>query len=320
MISPLPRVHLAELPTPVEAAPRLGEALGGIHLWVKRDDLTGLAFGGNKARKLEYLVAQAQADGARMLMTRGAVQSNHCRQTAAAAAKFGLDCTLILKGSAPPQVNGNLLLDRLLGAEVEWAQGQDPEQVLQASFEKARSAGRRPYLIPYGGSSPAGAFAYAEAVRELVDQGIEVDRIVFPTSSGGTQAGLVAGARAYGLTARIYGISVDQPASDLKAHVASLAGQVSELLGRAETFDPGVIEVDDRFVGGGYGVLGNNERQALVLFARTEGVLLDPVYTGRAAGGLMALVRGGEISAGERVLFWHTGGGPALFAYADSLV
>ena len=315
----LPRLRLAHLPTPVEPLPRLSAALGGVRLWIKRDDQTGLAFGGNKTRKLEYLVAQAQADGARALMTRGAAQSNHCRQTAAAAARFGFDCTLVLKGSPPPQPNGNVLLDRLLGAKLVWAGSRDPEAVLRETFDEARAAGLRPFLIPYGGSSATGAVGYAEAIREFMDQGVEVDRIVFASSSGGTQAGMVAGSRAYGQAARIYAMSVDRPAAELQAHVTALAGEVAALIGGAETFDPSTIEVDDRFLGGGYGVLGDREREAIGLFAHTEGVLLDPVYTGRAAGGLLELIRTREILPDERVLFWHTGGTPALFAYADSL-
>lgn len=315
----LPRVRMAHLPTPVEPLPRLSAALGGVRLWIKRDDQTGLALGGNKTRKLEYLVAQAQADDARTLITRGAPQSNHCRQTAAAAARFGFDCMLVLRGSPPPQPNGNLLLDRLLGAELVWCGDRDPEMVLRETFDEAQTGGRRPYLIPYGGSSPTGALAYAEAIREFQGQGIEVDRIVFASSSGGTQAGMVAGSRAYRMAARIYAISVDQPAAQLQAQVATLAGEVAELIGGREAFDASAIEVDDRFLGGGYGVLSDREREAIGLFARMEGILLDPVYTGRAAAGLLELIRSREISPEERVLFWHTGGTPALFAYADLL-
>ena len=317
--TPLPRLRIAHLPTPVEPLPRLSAALGGVRLWIKRDDETGLALGGNKTRKLEYLVAQAQADDARTLITRGAAQSNHCRQTAAAAARFGFDCMLVLKGGPPPQPNGNLLLDRLLGAELVWSGDRDPEMVLRETFDEAQTGGRRPYLIPYGGSSPTGALAYAEAIREFQGQGIEVDRIVFASSSGGTQAGMVAGSRAYRLAARIYAISVDQPAARLQAQVATLAGEVAELIGGREGFDATAIEVDDRFLGGGYGVLSDREREAIGLFARMEGILLDPVYTGRAAAGLLELIRSREISPEERVLFWHTGGTPALFAYAEQL-
>ncbi len=317
--TPLPRLRFAHLPTPVEPLPRLSAALGGPALWVKRDDQTGLAFGGNKTRKLEYLLAEAQSHGGRTLVTTGARQSNHCRQTAAAAARFGFGCILVLAGSRPEGTTGNLLLDSLLGAELVWAEGEDRLVCLQRTFDKACSDGRRPYLIPYGGSSPLGAAAYAEGMAEFLSQGLDVDRIVFATSSGGTQAGLVAGARIHGFGGRVIGISVDEPADALRAKVASLAGETASLLGHSLKFEAGEIGVDDRYLGDGYGVMGEREREAIELFARTEGLLLDPVYTGRAAGGLIDMVRRGEIGRQERVLFWHTGGTPALFAYADRL-
>jgi len=317
--TPLPRLRFAHLPTPVEPLPRLSAALGGPALWVKRDDQTGLAFGGNKTRKLEYLLAEAQSHGGRTLVTTGARQSNHCRQTAAAAARFGFGCILVLAGSRPEGTTGNLLLDSLLGAELVWAEGEDRQVCLQRTFDKAWSDGRRPYLIPYGGSSPLGAAAYAQGMAEFLSQGQDVDRIVFATSSGGTQAGLVAGARIHGFGGRVTGISVDEPADALRAKVASLAGETASLLGHSLKFKAGEIEVDDRYLGDGYGVMGEREREAIELFARTEGLLLDPVYTGRAAGGLIDMVRRGEIGRQERVLFWHTGGTPALFAYADRL-
>jgi len=317
--APLPRLRFAHLPTPIEPLPRLGPALHGPALWIKRDDQTGLAFGGNKTRKLEFLLAEAQAQAARTLVTAGAVQSNHCRQTAAAAARFGFECVLVLVGSPPQTETGNLLLDRLLGAEIVWTEGRDREAMLRDAFEKARAAGRRPSLIPYGGSSPIGAAAYAEAIAELLAQGVPIDRIVFATSSGGTQAGMVAGARLHGFRGRITGISVDEKAEVLRQRVAALAVGVAEVLGRREGFDPGEIEVDDRFTGEGYGVVGEREKEAIRLFAQSEGILLDPVYTGRAAGGMIELIRSGEIARDERVLFWHTGGTPALFAYADRI-
>jgi len=317
--APLPRLRFAHLPTPVEPMPRLAAALGGPALWIKRDDQTGLAFGGNKTRKLEFLLADAQAHGARTVVTAGAVQSNHCRQTAAAAAHFGFECVLVLAGGPPKTANGNLLLDHLLGAKIVWAQGEDRETLLRSTFEKASADGRRPYLIPYGGSNPLGAAAYAAALAEFLAQDVAVDRIVFATSSGGTQAGLVAGARAHGFRGRITGISVDEPAAALSARVAALATQGMGLLGLEGSIRAAEIEVNDRFLGGGYGVMGEREKEAIRLFAQNEGILLDPVYTGRAAGGMIDLIRTGEISAEERVLFWHTGGTPALFAYADQL-
>jgi D-cysteine desulfhydrase family pyridoxal phosphate-dependent enzyme len=314
----LPRIPLAQLPTPVAHLTRLSSTLGGPELWVKRDDQTGLAFGGNKARKLELLVAEAEARGARTLVTRGAVQSNHCRQTAAAAAARGLQSMLVLRGEPPESANGNLLLDRLLGAQLVWTRGREPQAVLEETFAQAEAEGRRPYLVPYGGSSPLGACAYALALEECLAQ-VTPDWIVLASSSGGTQAGLVAGARLLGFKGRILGISVDLQAAALQSEVARLATEVCALLGHAAPIAPQSILVEDRFAAPGYAVLTSLEREAIDAFARQEGILLDPVYTGRSAGGLLTLAKEGRFASGERVLFWHTGGTPALFAYAAEL-
>lgn len=318
----IPRLRFAHLPTAVEPMARLSAALGGPQLWVKRDDQTGLALGGNKTRKLEFLVAEAQAHGARTLVTAGAVQSNHCRQTAAAAARYGLGCILVLYSpfagedvtQTPPAVSGNLLLDQLFGAQIVWTKRSERDQSLQAAFQAAWDAGQRPYLIPYGGSSPTGAAGYAVAMQELAEQGIQPDWIVFPSSSGGTHAGLALGARLFNLPAKVLGISVDEELDVLKTRVARLATDTADLLGEPQTFTPDDILANVDYLGGGYGVLGAAEREAVELFARTEGLLLDPVYTGRAAAGLIGLVRSGFFERGEVVLFWHTGGSPALFA------
>jgi D-cysteine desulfhydrase family pyridoxal phosphate-dependent enzyme len=315
----LPRLLFAHLPTPVEPMPRLSTALGGPQLWIKRDDQTGLAFGGNKTRKLEFLLAEAQSHGAHTLVTTGAVQSNHCRQTAAAAARHGLDCILVLGGYQPERSTGNVLLDELFGAEIVWAEDQDPPQILQKIFDSAWEAGRRPYLVPYGGSNAIGAAAYAEALREFMEQDVPVDRIVFASSSGGTQAGLVAGAQIHGFRGRIQGISVDSRSAPLCEFIAGLANEIGSLLGHSLSLTGSDIEVDDGYLGGGYAVVGDLERNAIDIFARHEGILLDPVYTGRAAGGLMDWIEKGMIKAEERVLFWHTGGTPSLFAFADQL-
>jgi D-cysteine desulfhydrase family pyridoxal phosphate-dependent enzyme len=310
----LPRLNFAHLPTPVEPLERLSARLQGPRLLVKRDDQTGLALGGNKTRKLEYLLAQAQTEGARTLITAGAAQSNHCRQTAAAAARFGFECILVLAGKPPETASGNLLLDHLLGAEIVWANRDERDRVLQDTFGAALAAGRRPYLIPYGGSNAIGASAYALALKELLDQDVRPDWIVFASSSGGTQAGLVLGARLFGYQGNILGISVDERAGDLRLRIAELAGSAAQELGEQVSFTAGEILVKDDYLGGGYGVLGPPEMEAISLFATTEGLLLDPVYTGRAAAGLLDLIRQGLFQAGESVLFWHTGGTPALFA------
>ncbi len=310
----LPRVQIAHLPTPVEPLPRLSEHLGGPELWIKRDDQTGLALGGNKTRKLEFLVADARQKDARTLITAGAAQSNHCRQTAAAAAKFGFDCILVLAGEPPERSSGNLFLDQVLGAEIVWMRGEPREAVLRETFEEAMMGGRQPYLIPYGGSNPIGAVAYALAVQELGYQNIRPDWVVFPSSSGGTQAGMVLGAQIAGLDSKILGISIDERANDLKQRVSGLASDAAALLGVNYKFHPDNVLVNDDYLGGGYGVISQLEREAISLFARHEGILLDPVYTGRAAGGMVALIRSSFFPPGSSLLFWHTGGAPALFA------
>jgi len=310
----IPRTRFAQLPTPIEPLPRLSAALGGPELFIKRDDLTGLAFGGNKTRKLEFLLADAETKQARTLITAGAVQSNHCRQTAAAAARFGYECILVLAGEQPAAFSGNLLLDHLFGAELVWAEKNRRDQVLRETLERAEKNGRQPYLIPYGGSNPTGAVAYAFALQEMVNQGHQPDWIVFPSSSGGTQAGLVVGARLFGYTGKVLGISVDQPARVLTEQVILLAEETGARFGEAMSFSEEEVLVNSNYLGGGYGVLGPGEREAIRMFARLEGIVLDPVYTGRAGAGLIDLIRKEFFSGGQRVLFWHTGGTPAIFA------
>ena len=310
----IPRVKFAHLPTPVEKLPNLTSYLGGPQLLRKRDDQTGLAFGGNKTRKLEFLIAEAQTQGAKTLVTAGAMQSNHCRQTAAAAAKYGFDCILVLAGEPTTLPTASFLLDQLLGVEVVWADWETRVDALHAAFEEAVKAGREPYLVPYGGSSPTGAVGYAVAIQELMVQNVTPDWIVFPSSSAGTQAGMVAGAQLFGFEGEILGISVDEPGDVLKERVANLATQTAAFLGKPTTFKASDIHANADYCAAGYGVLTTNEIEAVRLFARYEGLLLDPVYTGRAAGGLIDLIRTGFFSADETVLFWHTGGTPALFA------
>ncbi len=318
----LPRVNIAHLPTPIEPLPRLSQHLGGPELWIKRDDQTGLALGGNKTRKLEFLVADALLNKARTLITAGAAQSNHCRQTAAAAARFGFDCILVLAGGPPDRYSGNLVLDQVLGAEIVWMRDAPRELVLQETFEKAYGDGRQPYLIPYGGSNTLGAAAYALAVLELAKQNLNPDWIIVASSSGGTQAGMVLGAQIAGLTSKILGVSIDETAHDLKLRVSGLASETGALLGLNIKFHPDDILVVDDYLGGGYGVISQLERGAISLFAHHEGILLDPVYTGRAAGGIVDMIRSGYFQTGSAVLFWHTGGAPALFAdkYLPELV
>jgi D-cysteine desulfhydrase family pyridoxal phosphate-dependent enzyme len=315
-------LKFAHLPTAIEPLPRLSAELQGPQIWVKRDDQTGLAFGGNKTRKLEFLIADAKEYGAETLITIGAVQSNHCRQTAAAAARFGFGCILILVGEKPADPSGNYFLDQFLGAETVWVGELDREQVLDETFKTALDDGKKPYLIPYGGSNEIGAAAYAYAMQELLEQKVDFDWILFPSSSGGTQAGLVVGGKLFDFDGQILGISVDNPAMLLQEKVARLAEETSRTLGADSKFLPGDILVNDNYLGAGYGVMGKLESEALKLFVRNEGLLLDPVYTGRAAAGLIDLIRNKFFTADQNVLFWHTGGTPALFAnqYSELLM
>jgi D-cysteine desulfhydrase family pyridoxal phosphate-dependent enzyme len=319
----LARVRLAHLPTPIEELPRLSRTLGGPRVFVKRDDQTGLAGGGNKTRKLEFSLGEALQRGADTLVTIGGPQSNHCRQTAAAAARCGLRCILVLRGQPPADWNGNLLLDGLLGADVRFAGDRSREDVAAEVVEAERAAGRHPFLIPLGASDEFGTPGYVAAVEELAAQlaagGPRVDRIVFASSSFGTQAGLCVGARALGLTCQLAAIAIDSTRGELAASVAALATFTAARLGLAQSFAASEVVAYDGYLGGGYGVMGEPEREAIELAARHEGLLLDPVYTGRAMAGLIDLVRRREFGRDETILFWHTGGSAALFAYASQL-
>lgn len=322
----LPRISLADLPTPIEEMPRLRDALGGgPRLLVKRDDQTGLATGGNKARKLEFLVAEALAQGADTLITVGGPQSNHCRQTAAAAAKIGLRCVLVLSGHPPPrsQWNGNLFLDDLLGAELRWAGEGDREAALAEATDALQAAGARLYVVPVGGSVPTGAAGYVAAVEEMAVQlaarGERINRIVFASGSAGTHAGILVGVKALGLAARVEGIN-DDKMGGLWEKIESLTAATAAHLGLDLSFSKDDFILHDAYGAPGYGVITDAEREAIRLLARTEGIITDPVYTGRALAGLIDLVRRGVYGPGETVLFWHTGGVAGLFARAAELL
>jgi len=316
------RLNFAHLPTPIEELPRLSDYLAGPRILIKRDDQTGLAFGGNKTRKLEFLVAEARDQGAQTLISGGAMQSNHCRQTAAAAARYGFECTLVLTGELPAEPSANLLLDNLFGARVVAVHDRkDRDRILQETFDNAVADGKKPYLVPYGGSSPTGALGYAFAVEEFMKQNIHADCFVFGTSSGGTHAGLVLGQRVFGYQGKVLGISIDESEEWLKTHVSKIASDASEKLGERIEFTQAEVSANADYCGAGYGVLTDVEREAVNLFAKYEGLLLDPVYTGRAAAGMIDLIRKGFFKKDETVLFWHTGGQPALFAdqYANKI-
>jgi D-cysteine desulfhydrase len=326
-IETFPRFPLAQLPTPVETLPRLSRELGGPELLIKRDDQTGLALGGNKTRKLEFLVGQALAQGADTLVTAGAAQSNHCRQTAAAAAKAGLQCELILNGQKPELPNGNLLLNHLLGAREHWIERAQRPAMLRELPERLRAQGRKPYVIGLGGSNGIGATGYVVAMLELMDQlrtgRQRVDHILFGTSSGGTQAGIELGARIAGFNGKLHGLSIDKSDPEhleYEAEVAQIANDCAQHIGSDVRLTRTDIKVVYGYIGEGYGVVGDLEREAIRLMARCEGIVLDPVYAGRAFGALVDLIRKGTFKPHETVLFWHTGGAPALFAYAKELL
>jgi 1-aminocyclopropane-1-carboxylate deaminase/D-cysteine desulfhydrase-like pyridoxal-dependent ACC family enzyme len=317
VVPDLPAVPLAPYPTPVEELTRLRAALGGgPRLLIKRDDTIGFAFGGNKVRKMRLVGADALARGADTLITCGGLQSNHARVTAAAAAKLGLRCVLVLNGARPARPAANTLLDALLGAEVHYVEDRAARApTMERVAERLRAAGARPYIIPIGASTPLGAAAFAGAVQELLQQAPPPDTIVHSTSSGGTQAGLLAGVSVAGVTTRVIGISADEPAAVLESTVRSILEGIPPLLGKPD-WDPQAVNitVDDRFVGDGYGVPTDASREAVDLLARTEAIFLDHTYTAKAMAGLIARVRAGVFSPDETVLFWHTGGQIGLFA------
>jgi D-cysteine desulfhydrase family pyridoxal phosphate-dependent enzyme len=313
----LPTLPLVGAPTPLEPLTRLAARLGGPRLFIKRDDAIPFGFGGNKVRKLALIAARAIAENADTLITAGGVQSNHARATAAAAARLGMRAVLVANGTPPARKTANALLDELLGADVIYVESRDARMLkMQEVAERLRAEGRRPFVIPIGASTPLGALGFVLAVAELLDQIPAPDVIVHSTSSGGTQAGLVAGCRLLGLPTRVIGVSADESSSSLEAQVGTIVSGVAGLL----SLDPAklgngtAIEVDDRFVGGGYGVPTAQSREAVELAARTDAIFLDPTYTAKAMAGLIAYVRERRFVDGQTVVFWHTGGQVGLFA------
>lgn len=325
----IPRVHLANVPTAVEEAPRLAEEIGLGRLLIKRDDNTGLALGGNKARKLEYLMAEAQQMGAQVVLTCGGAQSNHARMTVAAARKLGMECILFLTDPMPDTFQGNLLLDVLLEAEIRFLPGvtyRELERVMAEEEAKLISQARTPYVIPVGGSTPLGAMGYVSAVRETAQQLKELDaedaEIVIALGSGGTLAGLALGSYLFLPEARPIGISVSRRADEARARVEQIANEAAKLVGIGHEPELSRMAVHDQYIGEAYGIPTQEGKEAILLAARTEGLILDPVYTGKAMAGLIDLAREGEIgrdrprnNRGRPVLFWHTGGAPGLFAF-----
>lgn len=322
----LPRRSLGFFPTPIVELPRLSHSLGGPRILIKRDDQTGLALGGNKTRKLEFLIADALHQNCDCVITAGAAQSNHCRQTAAAAAMVGLECHLVLGGTPPEQANGNLLLDEVLGATIHWTGADRKGEQLNAIASQLQAQDRHPYVISYGGSNALGAVGFVAAMAELQQQlqAMEqsVDAIVFASSSGGTQAGLTVGRSLLAMDVELIGIRIDKAEDEQLSYgdqLAELATSTAKMLQSECHFHPADFRVETAYLGAGYGVVGDLERSAINLLAQSEGLLLDPVYSGRAMGGLLDLIRRGHFHRQQTVLFWHTGGQPALFAPQFSL-
>lgn len=331
-------MHLARFPrrrytpylTPIERLDHLSSYLGGANLYVKRDDLLGLAGGGNKTRKLEFLVADALDQGADTLITNGAVQSNHCRLTLAAAVKEGLRCRLVLEkrvpGSYDPSASGNYFLLKLLGVEkiTVTEASADLNAIMEEIAAELAAEGRQGYIIPGGGSNPLGALGYIACAEEILQQtfelGLAVDRIVASSGSGGTHAGLVAGLHGNSAGIEVTGISVRAARGPQEEKIHRLAAATAELAGVTTPLPRDRIVVTDDYVGPGYGLPTEGMIEAARLFARLEGILLDPVYTGKTAAGLIDLVRKGEIGPDEMVLFVHTGGSPALYASQETLL
>ncbi|HEX5071231.1 MAG TPA: D-cysteine desulfhydrase family protein [Vicinamibacterales bacterium] len=315
----MPAISLAPHATPIDELSRLREAVGGGHaprLLMKRDDLLSFGGGGNKIRKLQTVIAEARAAGGDTLITCGGLQSNHARATAAAGAALGLPVVLVLNGEPPRTPTANTRLDLLFGAEVRYVPNREARvPTMQAVAEELRGAGRRPVIVPIGASTATGALGFARGVAEILAAGIKPDVIVHSTSSGGTQAGIVAGCRLFGLAAKVIGVSADEPADELRGIVRRLIAEMATRLGvRAETIGADDIDVDDTQVGQGYGIPTRASTEALELAARSEGILLDPVYTAKAMAGLIARVRGGVFRREMTILFWHTGGQIGFFA------
>jgi 1-aminocyclopropane-1-carboxylate deaminase/D-cysteine desulfhydrase-like pyridoxal-dependent ACC family enzyme len=313
-----PALALAPYPTPVDEAARLRAALGGgPRLLIKRDDAIAFAFGGNKVRKIEMVAARAVADGVDTLITTGGVQSNHCRVTAAAAARLGMRCVVVANGVAPPRLTGNALLDALFGAEVQYvATREERAPAMEALATDLRRRGHRPLVIPLGASTPLGALGYARAVGELAAQlPSRPDCIVHSTSSGGTQAGILAGCALHGLDIPVVGVSADEPSAALRAAVTAILRGIGGLLGvdGDALAEAGPVEVDDRFVGEGYGVPTPASHEAQSLLARTEAIVVDHTYTAKALAGLIGGVREGRFRDRDTVVFWHTGGQVGIF-------
>jgi len=323
-IDNLPRFHLAEFPTPIQYLAALTKACKGPAIYMKRDDHTSLGMGGNKIRKLEFLIGEAIEQGKDTLVTTGGIQSNHCRLTAAAARKAGLDCHLVLNGTEPELPNGNLLLDKIFGATIHYCERKDRDDRLFQVADQLAKAGKKPYVIPVGGSNSIGAVGYVTAMQELANQikdmNISPDAIVFATSSGGTQAGLTLGAKITGFKGDVLGISIDQTQAGSDPFLpvlTQIASATAARIGSDIQMQESDFSLNCDYLGAGYAMPGDLEFNAIRDLSFLEGILLGPVYTARAMGGFLDLIQKGYFTKDQTVLFWHTGGTPELFAWAD---
>ena len=320
----LPRFHLAEFPTPIQHLKTLTKKFNGPAIYMKRDDLTSLGMGGNKTRKLEFLIGEALAQKKDTLVTAGGIQSNHCRLTAAAARKADLDCHLVLSGTPPKIPNGNLLLDTLFGATIHFCDSNHRETRLFQVAEELKKKGKKPYVIPVGGSNSIGSVGYVDAMLELTkqmdDMSITPDAIIFATSSGGTQAGLSLGAKITGFKGDVLGISIDQVQAGpgpFPPVLTNICNETAARIGSDIRMTESDFSLNYDYLGAGYAMPGELEFNAIRDLALHEGILLGPVYTARAMGGLLDLIRKGYFTKNQSVLFWHTGGTPELFAWAE---
>ena len=328
-LSRFPRLHLAHLPTPLEPMPRISEHLGGPNLWIKRDDCTGLSSGGNKTRKLEFLMADAVERGADTIITQGATQSNHARQSCAAAARLGMESHILLEDRTgfhddAYALNGNVLLDQLHGATIsQRPAASDMNAEMELLAQQLRDDGKKPYIIPGGGSNEIGALGYVNAAFEMTHQANEsllrIDHLVHATGSAGTQAGLVVGMQAMNSGIPVYGVSVRAPKAKQEENVFGLAQRTLDFMGLAQSLVPrDSVVANSDYVGDGYGLPTDSMVEAVKMLATYEGILLDPVYSGKGFAGLIDLIRKGHFKKDENVVFLHTGGSVSLFAYPNT--